>query len=225
MIYSPCPVARLTPLTSTGVKPRSRNANTHLTTIDLMSLFLYAYTISAANTPTQRCFSAFCRQHCHPRSPSHHFLGPVHATGWSSQCKINANRSEQDKQWFPASFAADLLRLYQNAVMSKGISLSPLIAQWCLLSFLASFSSVESEVQSAAGAYCWVLIEADRVREVYNPAAQLSHLDCLYGFLALLTTVSQQRWKLLTRSLATMTRYIQEGPKGKNPGKCNYNES
>lgn len=58
--------------------------------------------------------------------------------------------------------------------------------------------SVESEVQSAAGANCWVLIEADGVQGVYSagtsrPAAQLSHLDCFYGFLALLTTVSQQR--------------------------------
>lgn len=58
--------------------------------------------------------------------------------------------------------------------------------------------SVESEVQSATGANCWVLIEADRVQEVYSsgascPAAQLSRLDCFYGFLALLTAVSQQR--------------------------------
>lgn len=151
MIYSPCPVARLTPLTSTGVKPRSRNGNTHLTTIDLMSLFLYAYTISAANTPTQRCFSAFCRQHCHPRSPSHHFLGPVHATGWSSQCKINANRSEQDKQWFPASFAADLLRLYQNAVMSKGIAAHSSV-MFVVVSGFIQFSWVWSSV------CCWCLL-------------------------------------------------------------------
>lgn len=71
--------------------------------------------------------------------------------------------------------------------------------------------SVDWEVQCAAGAKRSVLIEADGVHEVYSsgasgPAAELSHRDCGYSFLALLTTVTAEMNMVLSVSCYKMLK-------------------
>lgn len=109
-----------------------KKGNTHLTTIcrHLMSLSLsLSYTIAAGNTPTVHLFSAFCefrtvilvlRHVPSPRSCS----SSCHRMPQSMLTSAGQTNNDSQSHW-----QSDLLRLRQDAVLSRGISLLQLITQ------------------------------------------------------------------------------------------------